>query len=89
MPQKITLVFADLPANTHLKYDVLVLDQPAVPARSGKSDRSAGSSSSASATITYLLMAPGFEPADWARINDEFFEKHMEEIGKADQGDMA
>ena len=32
-------------------------------------------------------MAPGFKPADWQRINDDFWKRNMEEIGKAFKAD--
>ena len=71
--KKITLVFADQPANTHLKYDILWSDNaPAMrdadnPSRKNQQLTSVGN-------LTYLLMAPGFKPSDWQRINDDFWQ---------------
>jgi putative ABC transport system permease protein len=82
VPQKITLVFADQPQNTHLKYDILwseninFLRDSDNPSQRRQQLFGIGN-------ITYLLMAPGFKPADWARINDDFWKRNMEEIGKA------
>ncbi len=74
----ITLVFADLPENTHLKYDVLesILAEPdSVTARRRNLY-----------TIdfyTYLVMSEGYDIEDFRRISDSFFERNMAEIGKS------
>lgn len=74
---KITLVFADLPANSHLKYDILY---------SGNIDflRTVGPLAGLweANQFTYLLMAPGFDPASWPRISDAFYQRHMAATGK-------
>ncbi len=73
---KITLVFADLPANTHLKYDLLfsnnlpylrTSDDPGIRRRQ----------LTGIGIYTYLQMAPSFQPTDWKRMNDEFVAKYM------------
>ena len=80
--QKINLVFADQPQNTHLKYDILWSDNlPFLRDSDNPSQRR--QQLFGIGIYTYLLMAPGFKPADWARINDDFWKRNMEEIGKA------
>ena len=34
-------------------------------------------------------MAPGFNPADWPRISDDFYKRNMADIGKAFNGTLA
>jgi len=81
IPQKITLVFEDLPANTHLKYDMLFSgNQPFLQGPDNTTMRRAqlfGVN-----VYTYLLMAPEFEPNSWTRINDEFWNRYMADQGK-------
>lgn len=81
IPLRITLVFADLPPNTHLKYDVLFSAQvllSQVPQDAAtRVDAFWGIN-----VFTYLLMAPGFNPHSWARINDTFYSRHMAENGR-------
>jgi putative ABC transport system permease protein len=80
--QKINLVFADQPENTHLKYDILWSENlPFLRDSDNPSQRR--QQLFGIGNITYLLMAPGFKPSDWKRINDDFWKKNMEEIGKA------
>jgi putative ABC transport system permease protein len=79
--QKINLVFADQPQNTHLKYDILWSDNlPFLRDSDNPSQRR--QQLFGIGIYTYLLMAPGFKPSDWARINDDFWKRNMEEIGK-------
>jgi putative ABC transport system permease protein len=76
LPGKITLVFADLPVNTHLKYDILFsgnapfLRDEDNPTLRRQALWGIGS-------FTYILTAPGFDPGDWARINREFYARYM------------
>jgi len=76
---KITLVFTDLPENTHLKYDVLFsynAEQDNVTMRSQMLYNLSGD-------FTYLLMPEGYDVHAFKNISDSFFTKHMEEIGKS------
>jgi putative ABC transport system permease protein len=80
-PQKITLVFADLPANTHLKYDLL----QSYNAAWLKLDDNPGARRQALMGIniyTYLVMEAGMKPAEWARLSSEFAEKYMNDLLK-------
>jgi putative ABC transport system permease protein len=72
----VSLVFADLPVNTHLRYDVLLsykrldafLDNVDIrQALWGLSD------------FSYLLMADGYNPGDFAEISESFSEKYLAE----------
>lgn len=79
--QKITLVFADQPANTHLRYDMLFSNN--VSWLRGPDDASQrrqwlwGTNN-----YTYVLMDPQFKVGDWARISDDFYRRFMAEIGR-------
>lgn len=81
LPARVTLVFADLPPNTHLKYDLLFsgnapfLRDPDNPTVRRQTLFGVNS-------YTYLLMAPGFDPKSWPRISDEFFKRYMAETAK-------
>jgi putative ABC transport system permease protein len=79
--QKITLVFADLPANTHVKYDLLqsynaawlkLDDNPSVRRQSLMGI----------GIYTYLVMDRGFTDTEWARLSSEFADKYMNDLLK-------
>jgi putative ABC transport system permease protein len=74
--QKITLVFEDLPANSHLKYDMLfsrnVAFLEAPDDMTMRRQRLWGVGN-----YTYVLMDPEFSASDWQRINDDFFQRFM------------
>ena len=76
-PKKITLVFADLPENTHLKYDVLLSYN--IFAQSGLSD--ATEKLSAPKLYTYLLMPENYDVRNFKNISESFYKRHMEEFG--------
>jgi putative ABC transport system permease protein len=80
-PQKVTLVFRDLPANTHLKYDFLfsfnqaflkLSDNPTV-----RRQNLTGIN-----VYTYVQMQPGFRLADWQNLSREFTDKYMTDLLK-------
>jgi putative ABC transport system permease protein len=80
--QKITLVFADQPANTHLKYDMLFSRN--VPFLRNPDDASQRRQYLwGLGNYTYVLMDPQFKVSDWARINDDFYKRFMEETGRS------
>ncbi len=75
--RKITLVFKDLPENTHLKYDVLLKLEDNIPAQARKNRLfNIG-------LYTYLIMPEDYETGKFKEISDSFFDRHMSEIGKA------
>ena len=81
---RITLVFADLPANTHLRYDLLMgYSRPHLRLRDNPTDRRAQLLGTQGKTYTYLLMHPSFDPAEWARMSDDFSRKYMADQLKA------
>lgn len=78
-PLTVEIVFADLPDNTHLKYDLLMpVPQTAATMGSIFEQRQQlwqpGS-------YNYLLMEEDFDPADFDRIAADFYERHMSPIG--------
>jgi putative ABC transport system permease protein len=81
-PLDITLVFADQPANTHLKFEVLIARGP---------DQTIDNTTLRRATLwnistyTYLVLPANFSPDAWSRINTEFYDKNMAELGRAPQ----
>ncbi len=79
--QKITLVFADQPANTHLKYDMLFSNNVAF-LRSPDDASQRRQWLWGTNNYTYVLMDPQFKVGDWARINDDFYKRFMEETGR-------
>jgi putative ABC transport system permease protein len=81
LPNKITLVFADLPPNTHLKYDMLFSDNGAFM-KDPDSQTARRNQLWNVGNFTYLAMAPGFNPKDWPRFSDEFYKRNMTDIGK-------
>lgn len=82
IPNKITAVFADQPPNTHLKYDILWSEN--VPVLRDSDNPTVRRQNLFGVGIyTYVLMAPGFDPATWPRISDEFFNRYMTDIAKS------
>ena len=72
----ITLVFADLPENTHLKYDALFSNQrPAFAMPESLTARR--QSLWGLGTYNYLMMSADFDPDDFASMSSEFYERHM------------
>jgi len=81
-PRVITLVYADQPENTHLKYDVLYsYNHPsmAIPDNmTARRDNLWGGYD-----YTYLLMPEGFQASDFQRIQDEFYARYAAEQGRS------
>ena len=81
IPTRIGAVFEDPPANTHLKYDILFSgDLPFLRDPDNATMRRQylwGINS-----FTYILTSADFDPKSWPRINDEFYKRYMEELGK-------
>jgi putative ABC transport system permease protein len=82
---KISLVYADQPANTHLKYDLLfsnnlpflqLSDNPTVRRRN----------LTGVGIYTYFQLNPAFNPADWKRLDSEFYNKYMADLLKTVNG---
>ncbi|MGD9162882.1 MAG: ABC transporter permease [Desulfobacteraceae bacterium] len=80
IPRKITLVFADLPENSHLKYDMLISynsDEMDYADPGERSRRLWGV-----LDFTYLLMPEDYNVRDFKEISDSFYAHRMEAIGK-------
>ena len=81
VPNTITLVFADLPENTHVRFEVIGSynnEQLRIPENmTARRQQLFGVND-----FTFLVMADGYDPEDFKRISDEFFAKHMEAQGR-------
>ena len=74
-PLTIAAVFADLPENTHLRYDVLLpLPQTAETMGSIFQQRQRLWTTP---VYTYLVMEEGFDPTSFGRLAADFYERHM------------
>jgi putative ABC transport system permease protein len=79
---KITHVFADLPKNSHLRYDVLYSDD--IPFFAEPTDANLRRQSLWSPRFyTYLLMPEDYDIQRFKDISDSFFNRHMADLGKA------
>jgi putative ABC transport system permease protein len=78
-PRRVTLVFADVPRNTHVRYDLLFSNNVAFLrlADNATARRQQAISGPQALTFTYLQMHPSFRPADWKRMGEEFSTKYM------------
>jgi len=74
-PYKVTLVFADLPENSHLRYDVLISFN-----RVGLADDTASLQSLlfSISCYTYLLMPENYQASSFKSISDQFYTTYME-----------
>ncbi len=81
---KVTLVFADLPLNSHLKYDLLFsYNQPFLRLNDNATVRRAQLASVPTFTYTYLVMQPSFRAGEWTRMSKDFADKYMVDLLKA------
>jgi putative ABC transport system permease protein len=79
---KITHVFADLPKNTHLRYDVLQSDD--IPYFDSPEDANQRRQSLWNPrTYTFLIMSENYDINKFKDISDSFYKRHMEDLGKA------
>src|SRR5690606_5067092 len=77
----IRLVFADLPANTHMKYDFLFSNNlPFLRLNDNPTVRRQQLTGPQAITYTFLKMHPAFGEGDWKRMSDEFYQKYMAEL---------
>jgi len=77
---QVGLVFDDLPENTHLKYDVLFSSN--IPLFSTPDDINQRRQRLFGIGVyTYLLMRPGYDPAQWGEVSKAFFARNMSETG--------
>lgn len=75
----VTLVFADLPDNTHLKYDALITYQEMSADRyQPVNDQGARFSLwYRRSDYTYVVMPTGYDPGSFDGISEQFFDKYM------------
>lgn len=84
-PNKVTLVFADLPPNTHLRYNFLwSYNRPYLRLSDNPTERLRQLVRPQSRTYTYLVMHPSFRPAEWQEMSDAFYRKYMVDVLKAE-----
>src|SRR5262249_33130087 len=77
---QVTLVFEDLPENTHLRYDALFSANLGM--MSAPNDENIRRQLLFGIQVyTYLLMRPGFDPTRCGEVSKSFFERHMKEVG--------
>jgi len=77
----IRLVFADLPANRHMRYDILFSNNLAfLRLNDNPTARRAQLTGPQAITYTFLQMHPSFRMGDWERMSDDFEKKYMSEI---------
>ncbi|HUO67089.1 MAG TPA: FtsX-like permease family protein, partial [Gammaproteobacteria bacterium] len=77
---QVTLVFEDLPENTHLRYDALFSANLGM--LSAPNDENIRRQLLFNVGVfTYLLMRPGYDPAQWGSVSSSFFERNMKQVG--------
>lgn len=84
---RISLVFEELPANSHMRYDVLLsynriaafaaADPPPITEQLWQSPPN----------YTYLVMEPGYDPRQFAAVSSRFYEQYM--AGTNEHGDRS
>ncbi|HEY6881459.1 MAG TPA: FtsX-like permease family protein, partial [Polyangiales bacterium] len=80
-PMKVTLVFADLPENSHLRYDALFpIDQlkrfnPNFGQNYQQTLWNIGN-------FSYLMVTPQFRPEEFPSLSASFYQNHMKEQGE-------
>jgi putative ABC transport system permease protein len=75
----VTLVFADLPENTHLKYDALLPIAMMDVFQPGFSNLYANTLGNVQ-LYTYLMTPPDFDPKSFASIGDSFVDRYMKDL---------
>lgn len=74
-PFTVTLVFEDLPENTHLKYDALFASKGIFAASDDVNAR--GESLNDLSTYTYVVRPPGHDPVAWKALSEEYLARRM------------
>ncbi|MBN1568163.1 MAG: ABC transporter permease [Acidobacteria bacterium] len=75
-PKKISLVFRDLPENTHIKYNALFRLQGLPPAVNPRNMLFGVSN------YTYLLLPESYDPDRYKAISESFYSRFMQDTGK-------
>jgi putative ABC transport system permease protein len=83
VPVRITLVFEDLPENSHLKYDALFsFNVDFMRTSENPTLRRAQLWNFGNFLYTYVLMPEGYDPADFDALAADFYEKQMASVGR-------
>jgi putative ABC transport system permease protein len=83
---KISLVFADLPGNTHLKTDVLIsANEPASQLDASRLREDLWGIFNA---YTYLVLPENYPKTSFKKMTEAFYQKYMKEIGDKDNCKM-
>ncbi|MEX0618612.1 MAG: FtsX-like permease family protein [Pseudohongiellaceae bacterium] len=78
MDQTITLVFADQPATTHLKYDVLLYRNPTEPDSPAGDRRLLAEMMFATSDYTYIKLPARYDTADFDQVSETLWETQLE-----------
>jgi len=73
---QVTLVFEDFPENTHFKYDALFSANLGLM-QSPNDINIRRQQLFGVQVYTYLLMRPGYDPAQWSEVSKAFFDRNM------------
>jgi len=84
-PNTITLMFADLPDNTHMKYDALY-SYNADFLQTPQNTTQRRAALTGVGVYTFLLMPEGYDAQDFNAISADFFERNMAETLRAAGG---
>ena len=84
-PLTISLVFADLPDNTHMKYDML-LSYNADFLQTPQNTTQRRQALTGVNGYTFLLMPEGYDPQDFNAISAEFYDRNIRQILEAAGG---
>ncbi len=79
---KVSLVFEDLPENTHLKYEVLLPYEIFGILNPRLNQQSYINTLWRPVAYTYIMPAETFDPSTFPEISDRFYEKYMSETGE-------
>jgi putative ABC transport system permease protein len=81
---KVTLVFEELPENSHLRYDALVAYKgPGADVSTDSSQRLMQLLNLGHFEYTYVLLADGADPREYPQLSEAFAQKHMAYAFKA------
>ena len=78
---KISIVFADLPENSHLKYNILILDNPEIISLLNNQDARRDQFADVE-FYTYLILSEDYDIRKFDYIYKSFFDRHMAELFK-------
>lgn len=77
-PLKVTLVFEELPENSHLRYDILgAYKGSGAQVPEDFTERLQRLLNFGNFEFTYVVLADGADPREYARLSEAFYEKYM------------